>query len=220
MSLIQGKSALKASLLKLYLDTAGEKSVQTFAKRKAEAINTFVLTAQPKTIITFANPATGTGIGGIDLPVPGMTLVAAKILLELQFLAIWSHGGAVKPPSVQADLMSTAIFSYFSQAMVSTIDLGPLDPVPISPTFLSGASTGIGGVLTPAPGSGYSSAKPILEKELSRIWSQVANVSPRAVPQFAKDMADAIHNFCKEGKVSTTGVVIHGAGLSVSSSIS
>lgn len=213
MPLALGLPALQAELLALYLDTGAEKSVDVFAKKKAQAINDFVLTAIPMTQIIFAGPAVGTGIGGLDKPAPGMGLDAAKVILEQQFIAIWTHGGGVKPPAVQAQLTALAIFTYFSQAMVMTDDLGPLDPI-----TMSGASTGKGGVVSSSPGKGYASAKPALEAELKRIWSQVK--AERSVAQFSKEMAQAIHDFCKEGKVTTVGVIAGGVGLSVSSSIS
>lgn len=218
MPLSSGKDALRKELEALYGDVKAFKSVAEFARRKASAVNDFVLTGEPKTLITFTNPATGTGIGGLDKPAPGMGLAAAQPIMMAKFIEIWTHGNAVKSPAEFAQKMSEAIFTYYSQAMVLTTDVGPLTPPPGPPPPLTGSSTGIGGVLSSAPGSGYAAAKPTLEAEFKRIWSQVQSAG--SVPKYAQELALAIHQFAIQGKVTTNGVIVTGAGQSVSSTLS
>lgn len=219
MSLSSGKSNLESALVSMFSDVGALKSVETFAKRKAQAINDFALTGIPKTVISFSTPFTGTGIGGLDKPAPGMGLPAAKPLLQAEFIQIWTHGNAASSPAIFAKKEAEAIYTYFSQAKVQTIDLGPLGSNPEDGgSFFSGSSTGIGGLLAPVPGMGYSAAKPILEQELIRIWTQVKG--ERSIAAFASEMAAAIHDFCSQGKVATTGTIIAGSGTSNSGTLS
>jgi hypothetical protein len=222
MPLIAGKEALKSSLAGMYADVGGPKAVNEFAKKKAQAIADFVITGIPMTILTnegggvsggmTSGPVKATGLGGFDKPVPGMGLAAAKPLLEAELISIWSHGGANISAPVYAQKMSQAIFNYFSQAKIQTKDqsAGPLPaPPPAGP--VTGPMTGKGGTLSDSQGKGYSAAKPTLEAELKRIWSQIQTA--KSVPEFAKEMAEAIHNFCIEGKVETVGVIVAPAAV-------
>lgn len=214
MSLTAGKSALQSALEAMYNNIGSEVSVPVFAKKKAQAIYDFVLTGMPMTIITTfpgpvvgamtAGPVSGTGLGGFDKPAPGMGLSAAKPILEQDLIAMWTHGNSAKSAAEQAQKEATAIFNYYSQAIIMTTELtaGPLPaPPPVGP--VTGPIIGIGGVVSAAPGTGYSSAKPILEAELIRIWSQIR--SEVSIASFAKDIATAIDAFCVQGKVDMIG---------------
>lgn len=223
MPLISGKSDLKAALLEMYLDTKSEKSAAFFAKKRTEAIYAFVHTGIPMTIIaTFPGPVVGAmtggpvqgmGIGGLDKPAPGMGLEAAKSLLVQELIGIWTHGNAVHTPEEMAEKEATAIFNYYSQAIVMTQDKtdAPLPaPPPVGP--VTGPIKGKGGVnAAPSPGSGYDSVKPTLQSELERIYAQVK--AERSVAQFADEIATAIHAFCKEGKVDTQGTFLAPASV-------
>jgi hypothetical protein len=196
-----------------YLDTKELKSVSVFAKKRANAIHDFLKSAIPMTQITFSNPSSGEGIGGLDKPVPGKGLSAALSSFESEILAVWSHGGSVSSPSVISQKEALAIFNFMSQAKVMTKDLGPL-----SPETMSGPSTGEGGIESDKPGPGLSSAKPILEKELKRIWLQVG--TEVSAKKLAKEYAKAIMEFCKAAQIKTTGVISGGTGSSVSGILS
>jgi hypothetical protein len=224
MPLAVGKETLKSDLLAMYSDVSAFKDVGTFAKRKSQAIADFVITGIPMTILTnfpggvagamTTGPVLATGIGGFDKPVPGMGLASAKDILKADLIDLWSHGGANVSAAVYAEKMATAIFKYYSEAIIQTLDTSN-SPLPAPPPAgpVTGPMIGIGGTLSPVPGTGYSSAKPLLEAELKRIWSQIANDNPRSISLFAKDLSDAIHNFCIEGKVDTIGVIIAPAAV-------
>jgi len=224
MPLSVGKIALESALAEIYGDVGAYKNVSEFAKRKAQAIYDFAKTGIPMTILTnepgsvsgamTAGPVKATGLGGFDKPVPGMGLAAAKPLLMTEFIALWSHGNSVTTAKIFAKKHATAVFNYYSQAMILTKDesAGPLPaPPPAGP--VTGPMTGIGGDLTDSPGMGFDAAKPILEAEIKRIWSQIGNAPPAAVPKLAKELSEAIHNFCIQGKVNTTGVIIAPAAV-------
>jgi hypothetical protein len=219
MPLTAGKIALAQDLAAIYSDTGGMESVDIFAQKKARAILKFVLTGIPKTLITFVNPIAGTGVGGLDSIVPGSGLPSALPGLKAQYLKNWNHGGAVSAPIVFATKEAQAIFDYFSQTKVQTIDLGPLTPIapPPAPPPLMGPSIGSGGTLTSLPGSGYQSALPGLVSAFKANWSQVATA--RSIEQCAQDESQAIHNFCVQGKVTTTGLIVSGHGPSLTSTL-
>jgi len=220
MPLSTGKSSLEATLVQLYTDGKDLHTVEEFARRKSQAIYDFVHTGIPTTVIaTFpgpvigamtAGPVAGTGLGGFDKPAPGMGLSGAKEILKTTLIAIWSHGNAVRTYEEIARRTAQAIFEYYDQAVIMTIDVtaGPL-PAPPTAGPVAGPIAGIGGVnSTSAPGSGYDSVKGALESEFIRIWKQIDYHAPRTVPQFAEEMSEAIHAFCKEGIVNTVGAFV------------
>lgn len=213
MPLAVGKVALEAALGGQFGDTSGSPAAGS-AEKTAKAIVDFVKSGVPMTMITTlpgavnggvtSGPVTGKGIGGIDKPSPGMGLEAAKAILETELTAAMTHGGAATAAPAQASKVASAIFNYFSQAIVMTEDQssGPLPaPPPAGP--VTGPMTGQGGVVSSTPGKGYDSAKSKLESDLKDIYSDTSEGSDAASK--AKKMAEAIHNFCKEGKVQTQG---------------
>lgn len=217
MPLAIGMVALEAALVKAYSDVGAEKPTDGFAKNIAQAINDFVLSAIPMTLIVTmpgsvagamtSGPVQGKGLGGLDKPVPGMGLDAAKALLEQSLVQIMTHGNASAPAAEKAKMKAKAIFDYFSQAIIMTEDKtsGPLPaPPPVGP--VTGSIEGKGGVISSSPGGGYSSAKGKLESDLKAIWSQVSE--SKSVADQAAAEAKAIHDFCKEGKIETKGTFI------------
>jgi hypothetical protein len=222
MPLASGKDGLKSALLDVFNDVDKEKSASDRADKWSAAIKDFVLTGMPMTIIVTmpggvlpagatGGPVMGKGIGGFDKPAPGMTLKGAKMILKTQLTKIFGPG---KSADEKADQISTAIFSYFSQAMVQTMDMssGPdmiAAPGP-GPMLVQGMIKGKGGVNddSPAsPGKGYSSAKSDLKDALQKAFENVKDGEKSAGDQ-ADKIATAIHNFCIEGKVDTMGMYI------------
>jgi hypothetical protein len=217
MPLISGLPSLQKELASMYGDTGEVKDADVFASKTAEAICSFVKTGMPMTMITTfpgavngamtAAVVTGKGIGGIDKPVPGMGLAAAKALLEQELTMAFTHGGAQTVAQAQAQKIAMAIMNYFSQAIVMTNDKtdAPLAaPPPAGP--VTGSITGQGGVLSDAPGKGYDSAKSDLESDLKKIFAKVDDKG--SASDKAKQMAEAIHKFCSEGKVQTQGTFV------------
>ncbi len=201
----------------MYSDVGSLKSAPELAKKRAQAIYDFAKTGVPMTIITTfpgsvvgaqtAGPVKGKGLGGIDKPAPGMGLAAAKALLKQDLVSLYAHGNSPRDPMTLAKQEATAIFSYFSQAIVMTNDetSGPLPaPPPAGP--VTGSIKGKGGVLSDSPGNGYDSAKSKLESELTRIYEQIQEV--RSADQFAAEISEALHSFFIQGKVETTGTFV------------
>lgn len=222
MPLATGLPSLQKELASMYADTGEAKGADIFAKKTADAICNFVKTGMPMTLITTfpgavngamtAAAVTGKGIGGIDKPVPGMGLAAAKALLEQELTMAFTHGGGQTVAQAQAQKVAMAIMNYFSQAIVMTNDKtdAPLAaPPPAGP--VTGQITGEGGVLSDAPGKGYDSAKADLESDLKKIFAKVDDKAPAS--DKAKEMAAAIHKFCSEGKVKTQGTFVAPAAV-------
>jgi hypothetical protein len=225
MSLEDGKVKLEEDLYQMYVDIGEYKSVDTFAKRKAQAIYDFAKTGIPMTILTNApgavvgyvtqTPVQAVGLGGFDSSAPGMGLAEAKVIFQTDYVTMWTHGGANITARIYAKKHAEIIYKYYKEAKILTIDIsvGLLPaPPPVGP--VTGPMIGTGGDLTSIQGIGFDAAKPILEAELIRIWSQISYENYHTVPQFALEMADAIHKFCIEGQVNTTGVIIAPAGVS------
>jgi hypothetical protein len=224
MPLISGLPTLQKELASMYSDTGEVKNASVFAQKTAAAICDFVKTGIPMTLITTfpgavnaamtAAAVTGKGIGGIDKPVPGMGLAAAKAILEQELTAAFTHGGAKTAVQAQAQKVASAILNYFSQAIVMTndkTDAALAAPPPAGP--VTGQITGEGGVLSDSPGKGYDSAKSTLESDLKEIF---AKVDDKGSPSDkAKKMATAIHKFCSEGKVQTQGTFVAPAVVAV-----
>jgi len=214
MPLAAGLSDLQKALESMYSDTADSKSASVFAKKTADAIFKFVKTGMPMTVITTfpgavnaamtAAEVMGKGLGGIDKPVPGMGLIAAKSILEKELASAFNHGGSQVTAQAQAQKVAIAIMNYFSQAIVMTndkTDAPVAAPPPAGP--VAGQITGKGGVLSDAPGKGYDSAKADLESDLEGIFEKIKDNSSAA--DKAKKIAAAIHKFCSEGKIETSG---------------
>jgi hypothetical protein len=207
------KSGLEQALKAMYEDTSSQKSMAEFASKTANCMYDFAISGTPMTtIITLpgavavsmtAGPVMGTGVGGIDKASPGMGLLAAKALLEITLVQIYTHNNSSRSAAQMARQMADAVYNYFSQAMVLTNETSgsPLPaPPPVGP--VSGSLTGMGGVLSVSGGKGYSLAKRDLEEALKAIYS---DLSQKAVSQSANQMANALHAFFIEGKVQTTG---------------
>ena len=222
MPLLSGKETLKSSLMSMYSDVAGLKSVDIFAKKKSQAIASFVVTGIPMTVLInlpggvvgsmTSGPVLASGIGGFDKPVPGMGLSSAKSILETDLVALWTHGGANVSAAVYSDKFSLAVFKYFSEAIILTLDTSN-SPLPAPPPAgpVTGPMIGLGGTLTNAPGIGYGAALPTLESALKASFGAVG--SEIAIAKKAKDVTEAIHNFCIQGIVNTTGVIIAPAAV-------
>lgn len=222
MPLAVGKVALESVLLGLYSDVAAVKATPEFARKKAQAIYDFVITGIPMTIITTfpgpvagamtAGPVKGLGLGGFDKPAPGIGLAAAKPLLKQELITLYTHGNAPGTPQKFATGMATAVFNYFSQAMIQTME-DTHSPLPAPPPAgpVAGPITGKGGTLSNAQGAGYSSAKAKLESEFIRIWSKTDKEI--SVEEFATEMSEAIHAFCIEGKINTVGTFVAPAAV-------
>lgn len=210
MSLSGSKSDLISALTGIYSYISTVKSSAELADRKSKAIMKFFLSGKPETVISFASPATGTGIGGIDKSSPGMGLAAAMPILQSQYIEIWTHHNQASAAVTFATKETEALYTFFTSAMVMTIDSGGLDPI-----SMSGGSMGIGGTLAPAPGMGLTAAQPILAAQYTTIWSAL---SPKEVS--AAKEALAIFNFATQAIVNTTGVIGGGSGMSVSGSLS
>ncbi len=224
--LASGKSDLKSDLAAIFGDVNKKNSASDMGKRVAAAIDKFVVTGKPMTIITTmpgsvagamtGGPVMGKGIGGLDKPAPGMGLDAAKAILKSQLENIFGAVNANITADDKADQIANAIFSYFSQAIVMTDDMsmGPLPaPPPAGPVMMPKlkGKGGVGG--SSSPGKGYSSAKSDLESALGNIFGEVD--SKKSAGDQAKEISDAIHAFCKEGKVDTDGMFVAPAVVAV-----
>lgn len=222
MPLASGKATLANGLYNAWLDGKTEKTVPIWARTVSNLILNFVLTGKPMTVITTfpgsvvgaqtSGPVKGKGLGGLDKPVPGMGLTAAKPILKQQLIQIWTHRNSVRDVRAVANETANAIYSYFSQAIIQTEDKtsGAVPcPPPAGPA--TGSTSGKGGVLSATPGKGYRAARPKLEADLIRIWNQVKE--ERTVEQFAAEVADAIHAFCIEGKIETSGTFVAPAAV-------
>lgn len=222
MPLASGKSGLKSDLLAIYnnIGLDGQTAADQ-ARKKAAAIHKYVLTGKPMTIITTfpgpvvgaqtAGPVTGKGMGGLDKPVPGMGLSAAKSILEAQLTAMYySYSTSADQ---KADEEASAIHAYFSQAIVMTNDKTD-GPVPCPPVAgpAAGSIKGKGGVLSDAPGKGYDAAESELASALEAIMGSVGSQNESAADK-AKKTAAAIHAFCIEGKVDTQGTFVAPAAV-------
>ena len=222
MPLTTGKQTLADTLTSIWLEGKNPHSVSEFAQKKSKAIYDFVHTGVPTTIITTlpggvvggvtAGPVMGTGLGGFDKPVPGMGLPAAKSILKSDLERIWTHNNAIREVSIIAKEYAQALFDYYSQAIILTLDTsaGPLPaPPPAGP--VAGATIGIGGVVASVYGAGYDAVKGAMEAEFARIWLQVK--SPLSTSQLAGEMSEAIHAFCIAGKVDTIGTIVAPAAV-------
>jgi hypothetical protein len=110
----------------------------------------------------------------------------------------------------KADQISTAIFSYFSQAMIQTQEKTDAPDMIIAPgggVLAMKMIKGKGGVKTNSQGKGYSSAKSDLESALKDAFSAVNDGEKSAADQ-AQKISDAIHNFCVEGKIDMMSMYI------------
>lgn len=217
MPLVTGLVDLQKELESMYSDTSNSKNASVFAKKTADAICKFVKTGIPMTVITTfpgavsaamtASSVAGKGLGGIDKPVPGAGLMAAKSILEQELSLAFNQGDNQTVAKVQAQKVATAIMNYFSQAIVMTndkTDAPVAAPPPAGP--VTGQIKGNGGVLTDKPGKGYDSAKSDLENDLKAIFERVKDTS--SASDKAKKIAEAIHKFCAEGKIETTGTFV------------
>jgi hypothetical protein len=217
MPLAAGIVDLESTLAAMFADVGGAKNPREFAHKKATAIHSFVKTGVPMTLIVTlpgavagamtAGPVSGTGLGGIDKPSPGMGLNAAHPLLVSELTAIYTHGNAVTAAKISAQKISKAIMNYFSQAIVMTMDMTD-SPVPAAPPAgpVSGTIKGNGGLEKPSPGAGYDSVVQKLEDQFFAIFSAVQD--PGTIPAHASKIGDAIHAFCLEGKITTTGTIL------------
>lgn len=244
MSLQLGLLELEKDLLSVFNTPKEGNTAKIQAQKLADAIYKYVKTGMPMTTIvtipgvvaaaTTQGNVTGSGIGGFDAPVPKGGLSQSS--LESSFVSLWDSPKEGFTAQVQAKKIANAIHSYFSQAIIKTKDetSGPLPaPPPVGP--VSGAISGNGGIDTDTPGKGYDSVKDDLINSLTDFWNDQKSDNPKTTKERANKIAGAIHSFCKEGKVSTSGTItapavvdptstsgsyLAGAGTSSSGSVS
>jgi hypothetical protein len=185
-------SALSSDLQTVFADISPDVTARKKADAMAMAIHTYVMSGKPMCIlVTLPGPPgaiTGTGMGGIDKPVPGTGL-----LLPILISKITSGYQISTDMSGAADKLAGAIHTYFSQAMIMTMDSNGAVP----------SITGVGGVDKPVPGMGYAAAKSILADDFYAIFSDVGPGGD--MMSKVTQLATAIHSFCQQGMVKTDG---------------
>jgi hypothetical protein len=188
--LMLSQSSLASDLEAVFTDISGGT-----AKKKADlmaaAIYSYVTSGVPMCILVtlpgLPGAIMGTGIGGIDKP------VGAGLVMPTLLQGLISTFKAMGDAASSAKGFATAIHSYFSVAMVMTVDSNGTVPT----------ITGMGGIGKPVPGMGYAAAKSLLAKDLEEIYSDVAPGG--TVEGKAQKIATAIDKFCQQGIVKTKG---------------
>lgn len=215
MPLAVGVTALTAALSTSWVNVLN--TPPTAASEFANANMTFAMTGIPMTIdtgllapgqtvagFTTVSPGavSGTGIGGIDVPAPGMGLAAAKAILVTQLTTAFAN--VLNTPPTAASSVANAILAFLSQAKVMTTVTGTVPPGaavpppagPVGPAAYTGA--GIGGIEIPA-GPGLSTGLAACISSLSLQFANVMN-TPVGV---ASGIADALELFFMTGMVNT-----------------
>jgi hypothetical protein len=197
MSLSAGLQTYTDDLTQIFQQVGSLITVPIKAHQVAQATHTFLLSGIPMTVLTFSSPTitTGTGLGGLDIPTPGIGLAAALPTLQTDLLAAWTHHNVPSTARIFAQKTATAVYNYYRQAIVQTIDTAPPN---------MGVSAGTGGLLTPAPGSGLAAAQPAFESALVAQWTRIG-VPGITTLQESIDFSQALHTFATQAMVVTAG---------------
>ena len=186
------QSDLSSGLLPIFSNVGPDASARGKADEMAAAIYDYCTSGIPQCVLMTepGDPGgiSGTGMGGIDKPAPGTGLDQSKLAKGLE--AAQQNSDSVQK---SADLIAGAVHSYFSQARIKTNDSNGGPP----------GITGKGGIDKSSPGKGLSSAKKDFADALFAVYSDVSGGA--TAQQKAEQLAAAIHAFCQEGRVETSG---------------
>lgn len=204
------KDPLEQAFLAAY--QGKEQSVPAIAKKLSDKIYEYCISVEVMTQVNIipggvvlaitAGPVNGKGLGGLDKPAPGAGLIQDALVAGLEKAFKLDPGATYEKKAAD---VAQAIHEYYKEMMVQTQDkttsVLPAPP-PVGP--VTGTIIGKGGTTSPSPGSGLAGAKEALADAFTAIWTDVKDSKP--MPTMAKRMGAAIHTFCKEGKIRTTGV--------------
>lgn len=231
MPLVSGKDILETEIMASWSKTSQDQTPEKAAADFSAASLNFGLTGVPATIDTVTQAAgqvvsgyatttpgtvSGTGLGGIDAPVPGMGLDAAKSILVQALVAVYSNTN--QTPATAAKAVSLAVFNFLSQAKVmtnitATAVPGQAAPAPVGP-LVPGPWAGLStGSLESTSGAGLSSSKSSLQDAIAAVWKN--NTETQTYETSAKELANALLEFYKKAKITATDLGTAGGGACV-----
>lgn len=230
MPLAVGQVSLAAALAASWANTSPSQTPPTAATDMANASMSFGQTGIPMTVDTVTvapgqvivavtttpGTVTGSGIGGIDVPSPGMGLDAAKSILVATLTGIFADTSPANTPVTTANSVATAIMNFLSQAMVMTningvSPPGQAAPPPVGP-LVPGPWSGSGiGSLESTSGAGLASGLPSL---IAALTATFANTTPVQTPaSVSADIGDAMLAFYKMAMITCVDNGVAGGGV-------
>ena len=218
MALASGVSAYKSTLQSTFTNVQGTLPIDA-ATAILQGGQTFAMTGVPMTVATgllapgqavsgfvTASPGsvTASGIGGIDVPSPGMGLAAAKAILIADLTVLFSNVTQANTYVFAATTISNAVLAFLSQAMVMTNVTGIVPPgSPVPPTsgpVGPGTYTGTGiGSLESTSGAGMASVVTALIAALTAEFlkgftvAQAMTVTPATIAAFIADKLESLY---------------------------
>lgn len=169
-------------------------------------------------VTTTPGVVTGTGEGGLDVPVAGMGLSSAKALFINALVAAWSNVTIANTVVLSATNVSMAYLNFLSQAKVMSIVTavsppGQAAPPPVGPLAPGPwAGVGVGGLESPV-GAGLATGLAAFVSSVVAAWSNVTISNTPLITATA--IADASLALFTLASISTTDLGTAGGGLCV-----